>query len=521
MAPAVPDVSAVKKMKVVELKASLNSFGLPTDGLKAVLQARLLDFVNNQPKDDPMDMNDDVKPNPDDVKPQPVEEDVKPAANTPANTGDVKMEEVDDIAARPTPVTKKEEEQDVKPVAPPPPAVKRERPPSPPSTTTTATTASTKKKPKPGFAAPLQQSCPYLDTISRPSLDFDQSQSCSLTLTRSSVYMCLICGQCFSGRGPGTPAHTHSVEQDHAVFVSLTGPSGTPSLPPRYYCLPENYEIKNEPSLYDITEACRPTSFPLAGSALDKNVELSKDALGHKYLRGYVGMNNLSKTDAMSNCALSLCHVPSLRDYFLSCSELSLPNAVAGVNVRTGEAGCVALRFGEVVRKVWSGGRFRSGVDPQEFVQEVVARGGGRFKVGTRAVASDFMSWLVNELHRGLLSLMDKKGRKTKRTAITDAFQGEISVRNITTRKKEKEEKGMDDSVVGGKGGARADDDGLEVEESIADVNFLHLTLEVPHKPLFKEEDKVRASEVTKRRADLPFLTPSMLLSLRQPFARR
>ena len=34
-------------MKVVQLKTSLKSFGLPTSGLKAVLQSRLLDFINS------------------------------------------------------------------------------------------------------------------------------------------------------------------------------------------------------------------------------------------------------------------------------------------------------------------------------------------------------------------------------------------------------------------------------------------------------------------------------------------
>lgn len=40
---------------------------------------------------------------------------------------------------------------------------------------------------------------------------------------------------CFVGRGNNTHAYTHSVSDDHHVFLNLQ------SL--RFYCLPDNYEI--------------------------------------------------------------------------------------------------------------------------------------------------------------------------------------------------------------------------------------------------------------------------------------
>ena len=261
MAP--PSIEAVKKMKVAELKASLKTFGLPTNGLKAVLCARLLDHIQSIKPETSVEttMNDasglDTNPNLTQPDANIKMEDVKMV--------DAPVEDVPAPAAPAVPVSKKEEEggDDVVDVKVDMSAVKRERPASPlqPSaTTTTTTTTTSSKKPKVEAApssAPAPSShvsCPYLDTISRPNLDFDQIQSCSVTLTRSSVYCCLVCGSYFSGRGPGTPAHTHSVEADHNVFVSLTTPTGAAAYPPRYYSLPENYEVKNEPSLHDITE---------------------------------------------------------------------------------------------------------------------------------------------------------------------------------------------------------------------------------------------------------------------------
>jgi len=64
-------------------------------------------------------------------------------------------------------------------------------------------------------------SCPYLDTINTQVLDFDLAQECSVTLEKENVYMCLVCGQLFRGRGKQTPAYTHSAAAGHHVFINL------------------------------------------------------------------------------------------------------------------------------------------------------------------------------------------------------------------------------------------------------------------------------------------------------------
>lgn len=41
--------------------------------------------------------------------------------------------------------------------------------------------------------------CPYLDTIDRHRLDFDFEKICSVSLSKSNVYACLVCGRYFQG----------------------------------------------------------------------------------------------------------------------------------------------------------------------------------------------------------------------------------------------------------------------------------------------------------------------------------
>lgn len=85
--------------------------------------------------------------------------------------------------------------------------------------------------------------CPYLGTIRRHLIDFDLEAACSVTLSNTNVYGCLICGRYFQGKGLSTPAYEHSIEFAHHLFINLTTT--------KIYCLPENYEV-NSHTLKDI-----------------------------------------------------------------------------------------------------------------------------------------------------------------------------------------------------------------------------------------------------------------------------
>ena len=60
----------------------------------------------------------------------------------------------------------------------------------------------------------------------------------------------MVCGKYFQGRGQNTHAYTHSVGEEHRVFLNLETK--------RFYCLPDNYEII-DPSLNDIIYVLNPT----------------------------------------------------------------------------------------------------------------------------------------------------------------------------------------------------------------------------------------------------------------------
>ena len=60
-------------------------------------------------------------------------------------------------------------------------------------------------------------------------------QVCSVTLSNLHVYVCLVCGKYFQGRGKATPAYTHSVQCGHFVFMNLHDG--------RAFCLPDGYEV--------------------------------------------------------------------------------------------------------------------------------------------------------------------------------------------------------------------------------------------------------------------------------------
>lgn len=77
----------------------------------------------------------------------------------------------------------------------------------------------------------------------------------------------------------------------------------------RYWCLPENYEIVNEPSLDDISRALMPRFSEEQVKKLDYEKELARDLFGRRYLPGFVGLNNLNKTDYLNVVVQALAHV--------------------------------------------------------------------------------------------------------------------------------------------------------------------------------------------------------------------
>lgn len=369
--------------------------------------------------------------------------------------------------------------------------------------------------------------CPYLDTVNRTCLDFDFEPTCSQTLTAGpNIYACLVCGLFFRGRGKQTPAYLHSVNEGHAVFLHLT--NGT------FHCLPENYEIR-DPSLNDIRDAFKPVYTEKEIECLDQQTNLGRDLLGRRYLPGFVGLNNLNKTDCINSVLQALAHVKPLRDFFLLCGsgkpfEVTLqiesssnklntntskkkrrigekvgtvvggPTKSTKVTVDPSTFSHLATCFGEMIRKMWSNKRFKATVDPHMLVQAISVASNKRFSIGKQIEASEFLAWLLHQLHVGVGGT-----RKAGSSIIHATFQGRVE---ITTRQK----KTNKDEVVGDSLD-KSDDDRLGsddeetfrvkeeerkrqreenenfIEEVTGETNFLQLTLDIPEKPLFKDDN--------------------------------
>jgi U4/U6.U5 tri-snRNP-associated protein 2 len=333
--------------------------------------------------------------------------------------------------------------------------------------------------------------CPYLDTIQRSLLDFDFEPACSVSMqTGPHIYGCLSCGKYFRGRGSQTPAYTHSVDESHFVFVHLS--KGT------FHCLPDDYEIKDA-SLADISAALHPTFSPTDLASIDSNTGLSRDLFGRRYLPGFVGLNNLNKTDCVNAVVQALAHVRPLRDFFLSQSDHSTVLAsTKKVGVATSSSHRlsqqVAHCFGEVVRRIWSDKRFKSHVDPHMLIQAITVASKKKFQVGQQIEAGEFMTWFLHQLHVGTGGT-----KKSGSSIVHRVFQGKIRVAAKQAKIEEANDK--DENIDGRAGSDNEEDEGntgekkdaaesqLKIEETTTDTRFLQLTLDIPEKALFRDED--------------------------------
>ena len=340
------------------------------------------------------------------------------------------------------------------------------------STTTNANDKSRKRKTE----------CPYLDTINRSALDFDFEPSCSVSLESGPhVYGCLVCGKFFRGKGRQTPAYTHSVDEGHFIFIHLL--NGT------FHCLPDDYQVEDS-SLRDISAALHPTFQPNDITIIDKKHDLTRDLFGRRYLPGFVGLNNLHKTDCVNATVQALAHVPPLRDYFLRLSHLDVNNS------KGKPLSPLVLEFGALVRKMWSDQRFKSHVDPHLLMQAISVASHKRYRVGHQAEAGEFMAWLLHQLHVGLGG-----GRKPGSSIIHQLFQGKIQV---TTRQSVMVDNSTASTAeVDDRGGSGDEEDTEDrpinmkpetnmittIEETTTDTHFLQLTLDIPQKPLFRDDE--------------------------------
>jgi U4/U6.U5 tri-snRNP-associated protein 2 len=259
-----------------------------------------------------------------------------------------------------------------------------------------------------------------------------------------------------------------------------------------FHCLPDDYTI-HDASLNDIRAALQPTFTSEQIQSLDGNSEPSRDLFGRRYLPGFVGLSNLNKTDGINCVVQALAHVRPLRNYFLSQSNhntLAINNAQNQLSIQVTHA------FGQLVRKLWSPDRFKSNVDPHELVHYISVASKKRFGVGQQCEVGDLMTWLLHHFHVGTGGT-----KKPNSSIIHTTFQGQLRM----TTKEKKRKRVQDQSNEDDRGGSDAESDREDefkmensvkqqepefvLEESIVDTQFLQLTLDLPDKPLFRDED--------------------------------
>ena len=174
-------------------------------------------------------------------------------------------------------------------------------------------------------------------------------------------------------------------------------------------------------------------------------------------------------------------------------------------------------------------------------VQAVSVASNKRFHVGKQAEAGEFLAWLLHQLHLGVGGQPNNKKRKKKRkdaataavdttsanNIIQDTFMGKVQVTTVTKRRKNRgydaamqlmqEQKNQNintdpnnmQSSLDDDDRAGSDDeettqqkrqqrDALQTladeliyveEETVTDTDFMQLTLDIPEKPLFKDQD--------------------------------
>ena len=408
----------VPKMTVAKLRDALKKKGLDTAGLKAALVERLQEALRSD--------GGDAKQTPS-PKPSPAKKSPKPS---PSRATKRKRDSMSEPAPAPAPEPAPAPTPTPAPEPASEPAVAADARPSPPparefrapvsgldaraaaiaalqadlaaeeeANDATAATASARR----ARAASASRACPYLDTVHRAVLDFDFEKCCSVSLSPHNVYACLVCGKYFQGRGPNTHAYTHALEASHHVFLRLDDGKA--------YCLPDGYEI-DDATLDDVRAALAPRFTPEEARRTSVAKQWRRGLDGSEYLAGAVGLNNLKHT-AYANATLqAFARVKPLRLFFL--------NRVEASDRLAKRAGALALRFGELTRKMWNPRAFKGQVSPHEFMRAVVASSSGAFKVDAPADPVDFMQWLMHALHR-----------ETKRgggSVVDDCFAGELEV---------------------------------------------------------------------------------------------
>jgi U4/U6.U5 tri-snRNP-associated protein 2 len=216
---------------------------------------------------------------------------------------------------------------------------------------------------------------------------------------------------------------------------------------------------------------------------LDKDNENKYTLTNEKYLPGtrqaviytdvgFVGLNNLKANDYTNVVVQLLTHVPPLRNFFM-LENLESRAELGWFLLQT--ALTIVKRFSLMTRKIWNPRAFKGHVSPHEFLQQVTATTKNHFRVDVQGDPADFLTRLLNDLHKQLGGNPKKQGS----SIIYKLFQGQVHMQS------------QEIVVGGGMGEIEGRESRLTFVPGRAivdrDVQFLMLTLDLPPPPLFQD----------------------------------
>lgn len=274
----------------------------------------------------------------------------------------------------------------------------------------------------------------YLKHINRENLDFDFEKKCSITHSKLNIYSCLICGKYLQGISHNTVAYTHSLENNHSLFINLNNQ--------RVFLLPELKEIDHE-YLTDIKKNLNPLYLKEDIEILDSEVELCYALDGKEFVPGSVGLNNIRNTDYANVIFQSLSKIKIIRDYFL-CFNNELLNSF--FVLRDNKESVLFQKISELIKKMYNRYNFKNHICPHEIMQAVVDCSSNMFKIIEKSDSILFLSWLLNIINNfenkfnrlisknkinSKLEKKDKSG-KNKVSIVDESFEGQLLIETYT-----------------------------------------------------------------------------------------
>eukprot|EP00924_Labyrinthula_sp_SR-Ha-C_P000100 maker-scaffold_39-snap-gene-1.0-mRNA-1 protein AED:0.03 eAED:0.04 QI:0/0/0/1/1/1/2/0/476 len=227
----------------------------------------------------------------------------------------------------------------------------------------------------------VENSKSLLSSINRKLLDFDFEKVCSVTLQKHNLYCCLVCGKFFQGRGSGTPAYSHSLDKSHYIFLNMSEKV--------FYSIPENKNLHPDPSLSDILYNLDPSFSSNEVKALMNQEETTfvTDIFGSSYLPGFVGMNQVVKTDYINVNIYLLAHIPEIKYFFLKFASKQAPKYE------------ILNQFSVVIKKIWSNKKFKASINPHQFIHSLINSPKNKlFSLFKRSDSQNFFAFLLSVL---------------------------------------------------------------------------------------------------------------------------